>query len=318
MRPKSRTHSSDDDGCGVRNAGADRVIAALAARQRGVVSREQLLAAGIDGGAIKRRVRALRLHPMHRGVYLVGHSVGAHGAREMAAVLACGEGAIVSHRSAAHQWQLLPYPANPPPIDITLAGRDAGVRTGIRAHRVRTIDPCDIRTLDRIPITTPARTLLDLATVLRPYSLERAIAEAQVRRLVRKRDLLDQLERNPGRPGTRALRRLLDLDGGPAFTRSEAERRMLRLVRAAELPIPRVNSRLGRYEVDFLWHEQRLVVEVDSFRFHSPRARFERDRARDAALAAAGYTVIRVTWRQLVDATEAVAARVAAALAVRG
>jgi very-short-patch-repair endonuclease len=184
-------------------------------------------------------------------------------------------------------------------------------------HRVRSIDPAEIRTLHCIPTTTPARTLLDLARVLPPYSLERVVAEAQVRRLVTERDLEDQLERNPRRPGTRALRRIVNQEGGPAFTRSEAERRMLRLVRAAELPPPQVNARLGRYEVDFLWREQRLVVELDSFRFHSPRARFERDRARDAALAAAGYTVIRVTWRQLLDAPEAVAARVAAAPTVR-
>jgi very-short-patch-repair endonuclease len=148
--------------------------------------------------------------------------------------------------------------------------------------------------------------------------LERVIAEAEVRRLVRRRDLLDQLERNPGRRGTRVLRGVLDLDGGPAFTRSNAERRLLRLLRAAELPIPRVNSRVGRYEVDFVWSEQRLVVEFDSFRVHSPRAKFERDRQRDAELAAAGYTVIRVTWRQLVDSPEAVVARIAQALAVRG
>jgi hypothetical protein len=113
MRPKSRTQRSGTDDCGVRNAGVDRVIAALAARQRGVVSRDQLLTAGIDGGAIKRRVRAGRLHSVHRGVYLVGHTVPPRGAREMAAVLACGDGAIVSHRSAAYLWQLLPYPANP-------------------------------------------------------------------------------------------------------------------------------------------------------------------------------------------------------------
>jgi very-short-patch-repair endonuclease len=316
MRPKSRTRSSGDGDCGVGN-GADRVIAALAARQCGVVGREQLLTAGIDGGAIKRRIRARRLHPIHRGVYLVGHPVPVHGAREMAAVLACGAGAVVSHRSAANLWQLLPYPANPPPVDITVAGRDAGVRRGIRAHRVRTLDQRDTRRVGRVPATSAARTLLDLAGVLPTSELERAIAEAQVRRLVRKRDLADQLERNPGRPGTRALRRLLDVEGGPAFTRSKAERRMLRLVRAAELPVPRVNSRLERYEVDFLWPDHKLVVEFDSFRFHSPRARFERDRERDAVLAAAGYTVIRVTWRQLVDAPEAVAARIAAALAVR-
>jgi very-short-patch-repair endonuclease len=236
---------------------------------------------------------------------------------ELAAVLSCGDGSAVSHRSAAWLWQLLPYPSNPRPVDVTVAGRDVR-RPGVRIHWVQALDACDTRILHGVPITTPARTLLDLAAVLPPYLLERAITEAEVRRLVRRTDLMDQLERNQGRRGTPALRRVLDLEGGPAYTRSRAERRLLRLLRAAELPIPRVNSRIGRYEADFLWPESKLVVEFDSFQFHSPRARFERDRERDAALAAIGYTVIRVTWRQLVDKPETVVLRIAQALAVRG
>jgi very-short-patch-repair endonuclease len=294
------------------------VIAAIAGRQRGVVSRAQLLAAGIDGGAIERRLRAGRLHPVHRGIYLVGHGVMADRAREVAALLACGRGAVVSHVSAANLLQLLPYPARPRPIDITLVGRQAARRPGIRVHRVRALDQRDVHPVDGIPATTAPRTLLDLATVLPADLLERTVAEAAVRRLARRGDLTDQIERNPGRPGTQALRRILDLDGGATVTRSEAERRMLRLIRAAELPRPQVNARLGGYEVDFLWREQRLVVEVDGYAYHANRRAFERDRERDGALAARGYTVIRVTWRQLVDTPEAVVARIAAALAVRG
>jgi very-short-patch-repair endonuclease len=301
----------------IRNT--DRLIAGLASKQRGVVSRAQLIAAGIHTDAIKLRARSGRLHPVHRGVYLVGHSKPMHGAREMAAVLACGPGAVASHVSAAHLLKLLPYPANPRPVDVTVpGGRDPAKRAGIRIHCVELLDRRDTRRVHSIPITTPARTLLDLATVLPPYLLERTIAEAQVRRLATRRDLLDQLRRNRGRRGTRVLRHVLDLEGGPAFTRSRAERRLLKLVRAADLPTPETNARLHGYEVDFLWRDQRLVVEFDSFRFHSPRARFERDRARDAALAAAGYTVIRVTWRQLVDTPELVVARIAGALALRG
>jgi very-short-patch-repair endonuclease len=317
MRPQSRTHGSDGSECGVRDV-PDQVIARLAEDQFGVVSHPQLVAAGVSSGAIKRRVRIGRLHPVHRGVYLVGHAVTVRGGREMAAVLACGTGAVVSHRTAACLWALLPYPANQPPVDITLAGRDPGTRRGIRVHRVRSMDSRDTRTLHRIPITTPARTLLDLATALPPPLLETAVAEAQVRRLVRKRDLIDQLERNRGRRGTRAVRQVLNIEGAPAFTRSEAERKLLSLLRASELPMPQVNARLGRHEVDFLWREQQLVVEVDGFRFHSSRASFEGDRHRDAALAAIGYTVLRITWRQLVAAPEAVVARMAAALASRG
>ena len=318
MRGKLHARGSSGAECAVIAAeSADRVIAAIAARQRGVVSRAQLLAVGIDGGAIERRIRAGRLHPVHRGVYLVGHRVMADRAREVAALLACGRGAIVSHLSAANLLHLLPYPANPRPVDITVVGRQAARRSGIRIHRVRALDRRDVRPVDRIPATSAARTLLDLAAVLPTSQLERTLAEAQVRRLVTPRALQDQLERNPGRAGTRALRRVVDAPGGPALTRSEAERRLLRIIRAAELPVPRVNARVGRYEVDFMWREQRLVAEVDGYAYHANRRAFERDRERDAALAAAGYTVLRLTWRQLVNTPEAVVARLAAVLAAR-
>ena len=316
MTTKPRRSRDERRETAVRNI--DPLIAELASRQRGVVSRAQLVGAGIHTDAIKLRIRARRLHPVHRGVYLVGHSEPMHGAREMAAVLACGPGTVVSHASAAQLLKLLPYPAKPRPVDVTVESRQRARRAGIRIHCVESLDRRDTRALRGIPTTTPARTLLDLATLLPAHLLERAIAEAEVRRLVRRRDLVDQLERNQGRRGTRALRRLLELEGGPAFTRSSAERRLLKLVRAAHLPIPETNAKLYGYEVGFLWREHRLVVEFDSFQFHSPRARFERDRERDAVLAAKGYTVIRVTWRQLVDTPEAVVARIAAALAARG
>jgi very-short-patch-repair endonuclease len=245
----------------------------------------------------------------------------APGAREMAALLACGSGAVVSHLSAAHLHQLLPYPANPGPVDVTVPGRQVAGRPGIRVHRVNTLHQHDLREADGISVTSPARTLLDLAVVLPTSQLERALAEAQVRRVVTRRALLDQLERNPGRSGVRALRSLVQVPGGPAATRSEAEGRLLRLVRSAEMPPPQANGRLGPYEVDLLWRERRLVVEVDGYAYHVNRRAFERDRERDARLAAAGYTVLRVTHRgrrrQLVDAPEAVIARIAGVLAAR-
>jgi very-short-patch-repair endonuclease len=297
---------------------ADQVIAAIATRQHGIVSRAQLRSAGLDRHSIDRRIRGGRLHPVHRGVYAVGHRAMAGGSREIAALLACGRRAVVSHRSAAALLQLLPYPANPGPVDVTVVGRQVTRRRGIRAHRAGSLQRRDVRKVDGIRVTSAARTLLDLATVLPPSLLERAIAEGQVRGIARKRDLVDQLDRNPGRRGTRVLRRLLEVDGGPALTRSEAERRLLKLIRAAELPMPEVNARVGGHEVDFLWPRHKLAVEVDGFAFHSSRASFERDRQRDSSLAAHGYTVIRVTWRQLVDAPAAVVARIAASLAARG
>jgi very-short-patch-repair endonuclease len=162
-------------------------------------------------------------------------------------------------------------------------------------------------------VTAPARTLLDLAAMVPIRDLERAVDEARIRRLVRPRQLLDVLDRSPGRRGAGTLRRLLD--GDPTLTGSEAETRLLALLRAAGLPPTAVNARLGHYEVDFLWREQRLLVEVDGYAYHGTRAAFERDRARDADLQARGYRVMRVTWRQLVDQPEALIARIAQALA---
>lgn len=301
------------DGAG---EGIDWAIARLATRQHGVVSRTQLLIAGVTRHQVEWRLASGRLHAVHRGVYRVGHRAPGPRARAMAAVLACGPGAVISHRSAARMWELLAADEQDE-IEVTVCRSRAPNRSGIRTRRTTTLDDRDISLLDRIPITTPARTLLDLAAALPPYLLERIVAEARVRRLADRRSTADQLQRNPGRPGTRALRTLLELPGGPAFTRSEAERRMLALVRAADLPPPLVNSRIGRYEVDFLWRAQRIAVEVDGYAYHSNRRAFERDRAKDAALAAAGHTVLRVTWRQIADTPEAVIARLAAALVAR-
>lgn len=289
----------------------DAVIARIAARQYGVVTRGQLAAAGVGRGSIDHRVAAGRLHRIHRRVYLVGHPVPPRFAREMAAALACGEGAALSHHTAASMWSLPCDDALE--IDVTVPGRDPGTHPGIRTHRVRGLNPLDVRRCQRIQVTAPARTLLDLADVLPVRQLERAVNEAQIRRLVRPRQLLDVLERSLGRRGAGALRELLD--NRPAFTRSEAEARLLAVLRAAGLAPTAVNARIGPYEVDFLWRPNCLVVEFDGYAYHSNRAAFERDRTRDAELQARGYRVIRVTWRQLVAEPEAVITRIAQALA---
>lgn len=296
--------------------GTDRAIANLATRQHGVVSRTQLLSAGFSRHRIDSRIASGHLHIVHRGVYRVGNKAPARLAREMAAVLACGPGAVISNRSAARMWQFAP-PDPDAAVDVTVPRRRAPSHPGIQAHRTTRLKDRDITAIERIPVTTAARTILDLAALLPLHLLERVVAEAQVRRRVNRRGLDDQVERNPRRPGTRALRALLELERGPAITRSEAERQFLALVRAADLPTPAVNTRIGRYEVDFLWRAERVVVEVDGYAYHSNRQAFERDRARDAELAAAGYTVLRVTWRQLTRTPEAVIARIAGALAAR-
>jgi very-short-patch-repair endonuclease len=266
---------------------------ARAAMQHGCVTTAQLAAAGVDRGEIGRGLAEGWLRRRHRGVYLLG-PVESPLARYAAALLALGADAAVSHSDAAALNELLPPAAGDVHVTTT---RRARRRQGIRVHLTIALPQSDVRLLHHLRVTSPERTLRDLAKT-RHADLERATAEAQARRLVTARQLQAIL-------GTH----------DPAFTRSEAERRLLALVRAANLPAPRTNARLGRYEVDFLWPEHRLIVEVDGFAFHASRAAFERDRARDAELSARGYRVIRVTWRQLQAEPHAVVARLAAALA---
>ncbi|HEX6939899.1 MAG TPA: DUF559 domain-containing protein [Longimicrobiales bacterium] len=296
-----------------RRRNTEAVIASIASRQHGVVTRGQLLAAGIGADVIDRRLKAGVLHPLHRGVYRVG-PVAAPRAREMAACLACGRSAVVSHGSAAALWGFLPAATHRAPVDITIT-RGNRRRSGVRVHRVHRLSSDEVTKLDSIPLTTPARTLLDLSGTIEPRALEQALAEAFAQRLARPAAIRKVLARHAARPGARTLARLLQA-GPPALTRSEAEERLLRLIRQAALDPPEVNVRVAGPRVDFFWREQRLVVEVDGFAFHASPHAFERDRRRDAALTAAGMRVMRVTWRQIVEEPEAVLVRIAQALAV--
>lgn len=308
-------------------------VAVVAAGQHGVITRAQLLAAGFTGGAVRSRVRAGRLTVLHRGVYRVG-PLEAPWAREMAAVLAGGAGAVVSHRSAAGLWGLLPepeerrpgsraalvlrrpaLPAARAPVDVTVAGANRGRRPGIRVHRVEELLPGDRATRDGIPVTAPARTLADLAAVVGAGELERAVAQAEREGLTDREALRAVLARRRARPGSPALRAVLGHPGGPAFTRSGAEAGFLALVRRAGLPAPRANVPLGPFEVDFLWSDVRLVVEVDGFRYHGTRAGFEADRRKEAWLAAAGFQVLRLSWRQIHQEAVPTAVQVGQALA---
>jgi len=289
--------------------GADRAVVALARGRHAVVTADELTAAGLSRHAIAHRLATGWLRRMFRGVYLVGPLEAPH-SRAMAATLAAGAGALLSHYAAAVLWCV--RPPREGPIDVTVPGRKTRARPGIRAHR-SDLHQADMTRKDGIPVTSPARTLLDLATTATPRDLARATEEAQVRRLVSTHSLNEQSSRYPTHRGTAALRKVIRSD--PAFTRSEAERRMIELIRAARLPTPETNVRIDGHEVDLVWREARLVVEIDGYAFHSSRSSFERDRRRDAALAGGGWRVVRVTWRQLTDEPEAVVATLAAALA---
>ena len=292
---------------------ADAVMRRLAACQHGVVSRSQLLQAGVAPHVIDHRLAKGRLDPVHRAVYRVG-PIPLRYEAEMAAVLACGESAAVSHASAAALEHVLPE--QPAGADVELSA-PRGCRPpgpGVRVHRVTCLPADEVTLVEGIPVTVPARTLLDLAGRIGSRELEQALAQAERLGLVTRPELARLARRHPHRRGIPAIRALLAAGSDPSFTRSEAEACFLALVRRAQLRAPATNVTLRGYEVDFLWRAERLVVEIDGFAFHSSSAAFERDRLRDAVLAAAGFRVLRVTWRQLSREPDAVLARLAQAL----
>jgi very-short-patch-repair endonuclease len=266
---------------------ADEVIGALAGDQHGVVGRSQLLAAGVGSRAIVHRVESGRLHPLYRGVYAVGHRVLSQRGRWMAATLAAD--GVLSHRSAGALWDIRQWHGR---IDITVP-RTRAKRPGLLLHRA-TLAPDEITVRDGIPVTTPARTLLDLAAVLQRHQLQQAINEAEILRLPGPHRLT---QRSPTKRGTRALRTLAP----PTHTKRDLEARFHTFLNDRRFPRPQTNVLIEGKEVDFAWPDRRLIIELDSWEFHRTRAAFEDDRRTDRRLKAAGWTVIRVTWRDLDD-----------------
>jgi very-short-patch-repair endonuclease len=278
----------------------DRVIGALAARQWGVVARGQLLDAGLSATVIRERVRAGRLICLHRGVYAVGHARLRTEGYWLAAVLAVGSGAVLSHRDAAGLHDL--RPANHARIDVTTTANRTD-EPGIRVHRTRTLHPDDITTVSGIPVTTVARTLVDLAGTV-PYDhLVKAIRESERRRTfdLRKVEAAMARTRNRAGRGHRALNEALA--EAAAFehhhTRSPLEDAFLPLLRDHGLPLPATNAIVEDFEIDAVWRAQRIAVELDGWQDHGTRRAFETDRERDALLAANGWRVVRFTHRQV-------------------
>ena len=292
-----------------RNAptGLDEKIARLAARQHGVVARGQLIAAGASTSAIRHRLASKRLHPVHPKVYAVGHPGLLPRARWMAAVLACGPGAVLSHRDAAALLELLP--AGSGPIEVTTPRVGMRRAVGIRVRRSRFLPTDQTTTCHGIPCTTVARTLLDIAGCEPQRRLRRALEQSLVLGTFDLRAIDNALQHANGRRGTGSLRRLLsELADEPTVTRSELERRFLELVRAANLRWPVINGLVAGHEVDFHWPDRRLVVETDGRTVHSHAFAFQRDRRRDLNLELAGWHVVRVTWQQVVQDPERVIA----------
>jgi very-short-patch-repair endonuclease len=293
----------------------ERALAELAERQWGVVSVEQLREIGLERSAVSRRVRSGSLHRLYRGVYAVGHAHLGREGRRLAAVLACGEGAALSHRSAAAHWGLLDTQSAF--IDVT-ARRGRHGMSRIRLHSARSLAPHDTTTHEGMPITSVARTLFDLAATVRPDRLERALAQAERLQLYDGRAIADVLSRSNGHRGRAALTEATAQE--PALTRSELEAIFLSLVRQAGLPEPQTNLTLTaldhlRQDPDFYWPTYRLIVETDGWETHRTNAAFKRDRRKDAALVAAGWRVMRFTYDDVTAEALTVVQRLRAAAA---
>jgi very-short-patch-repair endonuclease len=289
---------------GQRNArGLDVRIAEVAGRQHGVISRDQLLELGLGKDSVDRRLSAGRLIPIHRGIYAVGHRNRSWESIWMAAVLAGGEGALLARRTASAAWGIRRSEGRP---EVAIP-RQRRARRGIVFHRSRV--PADERTTHNgIPITTVPRTILDMATVLDVRGIERAINEAEIKRLWDELSLHDLLHRYRGRPGTGNLRAALrKRSEGATATKSDLEELFIAFADTARLPRPETNVHIEGIEVDCAWRKQRVIVEVDSWEIHRTRAAFERDREKSRVLQAAGWRCVPITYLQLNHASSEVA-----------
>jgi very-short-patch-repair endonuclease len=269
-------------GAEVRNHDPDAAIAQVAARQHGVITLAQLEQGGIHRRGREIRLKRGRLHPLHRAVFAVGHTGLSREGHWMAAVLAVGPDAFLSHTSAGALWGIVGSRKRPSsrsvelPVHVTVRNHSES-RRGIRVHRSRTLGPGQTTIQLGIPVTTPSRTLHDLRRTLPRPQFAAALREAEVLRL----SVAPKLE--------------------PDHTRSELESRFLALCRRHRIPQPLVNASVGRFTVDFMWPGRGLIAELDGYRSHGGRSAFEADRARDVELQLVGYEVVRFTWHQVVE-----------------
>jgi hypothetical protein len=311
MTPKAQKHGGDPGRSGTL-AARERALASLASRQYGVVGRWQLVGLGFGDEAIKLRLRAGRLHPLHRDAYAVGHRVVTKRGKWLAAVLAMGPGAMLSHESAAALWALA---GDRPEVHVTAPrGRQCRPgRSGIRLHRCKF--HLDERVVhEGIPVTTVARTLFDLAERSQPHQLKSAWDEADRLHLLRLREVALVYERGYGRRRARKqIKTLLDAEQRYVeATASPLEDRFAAFCTAYQLPPPQTNVLVDGDEVDALWPAARLIVELDSWEFHAHRKAFETDRDRDTDHLVAGYRTIRITHRRISFEADRLAAQILA------
>jgi very-short-patch-repair endonuclease len=299
-----------------KNPVRERSLVEMAARQHGRVSRQQLLALGFERGAIHHRVVTGRLHPEHAGVYAVGNRTVTRESREMAAVLACGPGAVISHWTAAARWGFL-RPSRGP-VHVTVEG-DRRNQRGIRVHAIKRSHPHDRSRRDGIPITSVPRTLLDLAVVAPQPALERAVNEADRQERLNRKAVYQLLERNKGRRGTKRLRDVIDaVDPGTRRTRSDLEVDFRKLCRKFKIEAPISNGTVAGFEVDIHWPDTNLIVELDHYDYHRTPAEFTRDRRKWGALQKLGYNVLPISDEWLNSDPREVAETVKALLVQSG
>jgi very-short-patch-repair endonuclease len=275
---------------GTQDRTVEQKLARIAGRQYGLVTHAQLRAAGVSSRDVVRRAHKGSLIPEYRGIYRVGHRAPSVEATYLAAVLACGKGALLSGRAAAHLFGLVRGPAPPPEVTTPTERRIKGIST----RRSRHIDPRDATTFHGIPVTTVPRTLVDLAAVLTSEQLARACHEAGVRYHTTPKHVEAVLARQPNAPGARKLRAVMR--GDVHVTLSKLERGFLRLLRDDELELPKTNRRAGGRYVDCRWPDHKLTVELDSYRFHNSRYAWEMDRRREREARARGDEFRRYTY----------------------
>lgn len=275
---------------------AAREIARIATAAHGVVTREGLLDAGVTLAEIRSRLRSGALLREHAGVYRVGHRAPSREARYLAAVLACGRGAALSGLAAAHLLGIVGGVEPAPEVTAATERRLSGVATRRARHG---LDPRDVTVADGIPVTSPARTLVDLARLLNAEQLGRACHEAEIRHRLTPRHVEDVLARRPASPGAATLRRIVS--GEERITLSVLERRFLERLRAAGLPLPQTNRPVGGRRVDCRWPDRRLTVELDGYRYHASRHAWEQDRRRERDAYARGDELRRYTYGDVVE-----------------
>jgi very-short-patch-repair endonuclease len=298
----------------VTQGARDRAAAEIAGRQKTLVTTEQLLACGLSADAVAYRVKARRLHFVFRGVYSFGCGELPHLARELAGVLACGERSFVSHRSAAFAWGLREFP--PAEVEVTVVDRSCRSRPGLTVHRIDAIDRRELRRHEDLWLSSPARVCLEIAATS-PSELPGVIDAGLANRRLTRREIEAVLGRHAGRRGAARLAAILGDESAMTITRSRAEKAFLKLIRDARLPVPEANVRLGPYSPDFVWREQRLIVELDSYGFHGGPEAFQNDREKDFFYRGAGFDVLRPTRAHVIHQPAVVLVRVVQALEQR-